>query len=97
MLFRSEFILRFIVPAVKHPIISEIQDYKTILQEVVQRNPEETIEYVMVKESGPDHDKRFTMEARINNNRVGVGTGKSKKEAEQHAAREALALMGYRF
>ena len=49
----------------------------------------------MVKETGPDHDKRFTMEVRINNNSVGIGTGKSKKEAEQHAAREALALMGY--
>lgn len=91
----SEFILRFIIPAIKHPLIAEIQDYKTILQEVVQKNPEETIEYVMVKETGPDHDKRFTMEVRINNNSVGVGTGKSKKEAEQHAAREALALMGY--
>lgn len=93
----SAFILRFIVPAIKHPITSEIQDYKTILQEVVQRNPEETIEYVMVKESGPDHDKRFTMEARINNNTVGSGIGRSKKEAEQHAAREALILMGYKF
>lgn len=91
----SKFILRFIIPAIKHPLIAEIQDYKTILQEVVQKNPEETIEYVMVKETGPDHDKRFTMEVRINNNSVGVGTGKSKKEAEQHAAREALALMGY--
>ena len=89
--------MRFIVPAIKHPITSEIQDYKTILQEVVQRNPEETIEYVMVKESGPDHDKRFTMEARINNNTVGSGIGRSKKEAEQHAAREALILMGYKF
>ncbi len=91
----SKFILRFIVSAIKHPMIAEIQDYKTILQEVVQKNPEETIEYVMIKETGPDHDKRFTMEVRINNNSVGIGTGKSKKEAEQHAAREALALMGY--
>lgn len=91
----TEFILGFIVPAIKHPIMSEIQDYKTILQEVVQKNPEETIEYVVIKEVGPDHDKRFTMEARINNNAVGRGIGKSKKEAEQHAAREALALMGY--
>lgn len=91
----SKFILRFIIPALKNPMLSDIHDYKTDLQEVVQKNPEETIEYVLVKETGPDHDKRFTVEAKINNNVVGRGTGKSKKEAEQHAARETLMLMGY--
>lgn len=91
----AKFILKFIVPATAHPASPSIHDYKTDLQEVVQKNPEETIRYVLVKESGPDHDKRFTVEARINNNAVGRGTGKSKKEAEQHAARETLALMGY--
>lgn len=91
----SKFILKFIVPALNNPAIPDIHDYKTDLQEIVQKNPEETIEYVLVKESGPDHDKRFTFEAKINNNVVGYGTGKSKKEAEQHAAREALKLMGY--
>jgi ribonuclease-3 len=91
----SKFILKFIVPAINNPIASNIHDYKTDLQEIVQRNPEETIDYVLVKEIGPDHDKRFTVEARINSNAVGSGTGRSKKEAEQHAAREALILMGY--
>ncbi len=91
----SKFILKFIVPALKHPMLPDIHDYKTDLQEIVQKNPEETIEYVLIKEVGPDHDKRFTMEARINSNPVGVGIGKSKKEAEQHAARETLKLMGY--
>lgn len=91
----SEFILKFIVPALNNPVLPDIHDYKTDLQEIVQKNPEETIEYVLVKESGPDHDKRFTFEAKINNNVVGYGTGKSKKEAEQHAAREALKWMGY--
>lgn len=91
----SKFILKFIVPAVNNPIAPNIHDYKTDLQEIVQRNPEETIEYVLVKEVGPDHDKRFTVEARINSNAVGVGTGRSKKEAEQNAAREAMILMGY--
>lgn len=91
----SAFILKFIVPALCHPMLPDIHDYKTDLQEIVQKNPEETIEYVLVKEAGPDHDKRFTFEAKINNNVVGCGTGKSKKEAEQHAAREALKLMGY--
>lgn len=91
----SKFILKFIVPAVKNPMSLSIHDYKTDLQEIVQKNPEETIEYVLVKEVGPDHNKKFTVEVRINSNAVGIGTGRSKKEAEQHAAREALALMGY--
>lgn len=91
----SKFILKFIIPALNNPVSPGIHDYKTDLQEIIQKNPEETIEYVLVKESGPDHDKRFTFEAKINNNVVGCGTGKSKKEAEQHAAREALKLMGY--
>ncbi len=91
----SKFILKFIVPAVNNPILMNIHDYKTDLQEIVQKNPEETIEYIPVKEAGPDHDKRFTVEVRINSNAVGIGTGRSKKEAEQRAAHEALILMGY--
>ena len=47
-----------------------------------------------MEESGPDHDKRFTVEVRLNSNVIGTGTGRSKKDAEQAAAREALALMG---
>lgn len=70
------------------------KDYKTVLQEIIQRNPEEVIEYVLTGESGPDHNKRFTVEVHLNSNVMGRGTGKSKKLAEQEAAREALALMG---
>jgi len=91
----TEFILRFVVPAIKNPKIQNMQDYKTDLQEIVQKSPGETINYVLIGEKGPDHDKRFTMEARINSNSVGRGTGRSKKEAEQQAAKSALALMGY--
>lgn len=91
----TKFVLKFIIPAIKNPKVFAIRDYKTDLQEIIQRNPEETIEYVLVKEEGPDHDKKFTVEARINNNAVGCGTGHSKKEAEQMAAKETLALMGY--
>lgn len=69
-------------------------DYKTRLQEIIQQNPEERIEYVLCCESGPDHDKSFTVEVRLNNNVIGKGTGKSKKLAEQRAALEALKLMG---
>ena len=91
----SKFILRFIIPAVEHPLVLETHDYKTDLQEIVQKNPEETIEYALLKEVGPDHDKRFTVGVKINSNIVGKGSGKTKKEAEQRAAREALKLLGY--
>lgn len=72
----------------------DARDYKTELQEVIQQNREEKIRYVVVEEQGPDHDKTFTVEVRLNSNTIGTGTGHSKKQAEQHAARQALALMG---
>ena len=68
--------------------------YKTVLQEVVQRNREEHVEYVLTDSSGPDHAKIFTVEVHLNSNVIGKGTGKSKKLAEQQAAKEALELMG---
>lgn len=69
-------------------------DYKTRLQEVVQQNPEERVSYIVTDESGPDHDKQFTVEVHINTNCVGTGKGHSKKLAEQQAARQALVLLG---
>lgn len=73
------------------------QDFKTLLQEIIQKNPGERLSYVVVGESGPDHDKSFAVEVRLNSNPIGTGTGKSKKQAEQQAAKEALGLMGYNF
>ncbi len=69
-------------------------DYKTKLQEVIQKNPEEKVEYVLTSESGPDHNKVFVVEVHLNSNVIGKGQGTSKKQAEQQAAREALELMG---
>jgi len=90
----KKFVLSFVIPALeKAP--QKAKDYKTELQEVIQQNPEEKLSYVMVGESGPDHDKRFTAEVHLNSNVIGKGGGRSKKEAEQNAAREALELMGY--
>ena len=91
----SKHILRFIpedIQRLKKPAFS---DFKTILQEIVQKNPEEKAEYVLAGEEGPDHDKRFVVEVHLNSNVIGEGTGKSKKEAEQMAAKQALELMGY--
>ncbi len=90
-----KFILRFILPLLQASKPKTFKDYKTSLQEIVQKNPEETLEYVLTGESGPDHDKHFTVEVRLDNNAIGKGGGRSKKEAEQQAAREALELMGY--
>ena len=71
-----------------------LHDYKTILQEIIQKNPEEHVEYRLIEESGPDHNKCFSVEVWLNSNVIGSGAGRSKKLAEQAAAREALSLMG---
>ena len=90
-----KFILRFVIPDIKSSKPKKFKDYKTSLQEIIQKNPEEKLTYVLVKESGPDHDKHFVVEVHLNSNVIGKGGGRSKKEAEQQAAREALELMGY--
>lgn len=88
-------ILRFMPQDIRHHAKPVFSDFKTILQEVVQKNPEEKVEYILAGEEGPDHDKRFVVEVCLNSNVIGKGKGKSKKEAEQLAAKEALELMGY--
>ena len=89
------FIFRFVIPDIKSSKPKKFKDYKTALQEIIQKNPEEKLTYVLVKETGPDHDKHFVVEVHLNSNVIGKGGGRSKKEAEQQAAREALELMGY--
>ena len=65
-------------------------DYKTQLQELVQQKKNQTLSYALVGESGPDHDKKFEVEVSLNGKVVGRGTGRSKKRAEQDAARTAI-------
>lgn len=72
-----------------------IGDYKTILQEIIQQNPEEKIVYQIASESGLAHNKVFVSNVLLNEQVIGTGEGSSKKEAEQAAAREAISLMGY--
>lgn len=93
MVGAREYLLQFIEPALQDNAPS-FMDHKTMLQEIIQKNPEEHLEYYLVGESGPDHDKTFVVEVRLNSNIIGKGTGHSKKQAEQEAAREALSLMG---
>ena len=69
-------------------------DYKTKLQELVQQKKNQVLTYELTAESGPDHDKHFVVAVRFNSDRVARGEGRSKKAAEQHAAKEALKLLG---
>ena len=66
------------------------RDYKTALQELVQRESGQVLKYQLVGESGPDHDQRFFVEVLLNGHSVGRGEGRSKKEAEQMSARSAI-------
>ena len=90
----KKLVLRFVKEDLIHTERITFKDYKTKLQEVIQKNPEEHLEYVLVDEKGPDHAKEFTVELRLNSNVIAQGIGKSKKSAEQNAACEALKLMG---
>ena len=87
-------VMRFVLPELNHTDDEVFKDYKTALQEIIQRNPEESVSYILTDEFGPDHDKQFTVEVHLNSNIIGTGKGKSKKQAEQMAAKQALHLMG---
>lgn len=88
----------FLLPFIKAEIEKVRQkgsfngDPKTLLQQFVQQAEGDFLEYAVVGESGPDHMKLFSVEARLNSNVIGRGEGRSKREAEQNAAREALKL-----
>ena len=69
-------------------------DYKTPLQQLIQQTEGDVLEYVLIREDGPDHRKLFEVEARLNSNVIGRGIGRSKRKAEQAAAQDALALFG---
>ena len=88
-------VMRFVKDEIKHHTVEEaFHDYKTQLQEIIQKNPGEELSYVLVGEEGPDHAKSFTVEVRLNSNVIGKGVAHSKKQAEQYAAKQALELMG---
>ncbi len=92
----QRFIMRFVpsIDALKSGKV-RLGDYKTILQEIIQQNPEERISYQVTEEEGEAHHKTFNAEVLLNGQSIGSGSGQSKKEAEQAAAKEAIGLMGY--
>lgn len=73
--------------------LTKPRDYKTALQELVQRESGQVLCYRLTGESGPDHDKRFFVEVDLNGEAIGEGAGKSKKEAEQAAAKAAIQVL----
>ncbi|MDD6223709.1 MAG: ribonuclease III [bacterium] len=85
----KEMILKIIVPYIQDDSIIFFQDYKSVLQELVQTD-QRSLYYQLIKEEGPAHDKKFTMEVKIDQITYGIGTAGSKKEAEQEAAKNAL-------
>lgn len=87
-------VLRFVKEELNNKDDYSFKDYKTALQEIIQRNPEESVTYILKSESGPDHNKVFEVEVHLNSNVISVGKGKNKKQAEQMAAKQALELMG---
>ncbi len=85
----AQFIRTFILCDVPVKRLHNV-DYKTTLQELVQRKKDQVLAYALVGESGPDHDKQFRVAVSLNGKTVGEGTGRSKKRAEQDAARVAI-------
>ena len=89
-----EYVLGFLPKKLDRNTANSLNDYKTRLQEIIQKNPEECVEYALVSEKGPDHDRIFTVKVRLNGAAIGTGEGHTKKQAEQEAAKQALELMG---
>jgi len=86
-------IFRLFEPLVKK-VISPPKDYKSVLQELLQKNSRETARYMITGDSGPSHNKEFTAEVSHMGKVIGAGRGHSKKDAQQNAALVALKKMG---
>ena len=93
LFLHSEVIQKFILSR-EVAGLTKPRDYKTALQELVQRESGQVLAYQLVGEEGPDHDKRFFVEVDLNGTPVGSGQGRSKKEAEQMAAKAAIGKLG---
>ena len=92
----EKFLLPFIIEEIGNlKSVGFSADSKTLLQQFVQQAEGDFLEYTVVKESGPDHMKTFHVEAKLNSNVIGRGVGRSKREAEQNAAKEALKLFNF--
>lgn len=85
-----QFLNEFVFPKISTGAFSHAMDYKSQLQELVQQYKNQHIEYKIIDEQGPSHNKEFTTEVYVKNQKAGSGKGHTKKEAEQRAAKHAL-------
>lgn len=88
----QEFLNQHVFPHIKTDAFSYEMDYKTALQEIVQSEKDNTLTYHIIKTEGPSHERKFSAEVVVNEHHE-VGQGKSKKEAEQHAAAQMIRLL----
>lgn len=93
--FVKNYIYKYIIPIIKNNEIDFFDDYKSVLQELVQTD-KRSLEYVVINEEGPAHNKTFTVEVKIDDVIYGKGMAHSKKEAEQNAAHDALKKCQYK-
>ena len=85
----KSFIYKNVIPLIENKSLDFVNDYKSVLQELVQTD-KKSLEYVIVNETGPAHEKEFSVVVKIDDIVYGSGTAHSKKEAEQQAAKDAL-------
>ncbi|MDQ0155984.1 ribonuclease III [Robertmurraya andreesenii] len=85
-----QFLEKVVFPKIDAGAFSHVMDFKSQLQEFIQRDGTGMIKYKILEEKGPAHSREFVSQVLLNGEEIGVGTGKSKKEAEQHAAHMAL-------
>jgi len=88
-----DFIFNNFTPEIQAILKEPLRNWKAILQDYCQRHYQQTPDYVVLDETGPDHSKIFTISVQINNKEVGKGTGSSKKEAQQAAASDAISRL----
>ena len=91
----KDFIYKYVIPIIENKEIDFFDDYKSVLQELVQTD-KRSLEYVVINEEGPAHNKTFTVEVKIDDVIYGRGVAHSKKEAEQNAAKDALKKCQYK-
>ncbi|BAM47662.1 ribonuclease III [Amphibacillus xylanus] len=84
------FLHKYIYPKIKNGFMIKEIDYKSQLQELIQQDKQGEINYEIISEKGPAHDREFIAQVKINNKVVGIGHGRTKKESEQRAAKIAL-------
>jgi len=85
-----QFLEQYIFPTITHDAFSHMMDYKTKLQELIQKDRRAKLSYHVIREKGPSHNREFIVEVSVNNDVKEEGVGRSKKEAEQHAAKKML-------